>query len=179
MLTVITNESQIEEAQKNIEKILAGATDIKIKCRVGYKGESVQKEVYWSDKLGIWMCFDKVDNRFWTPFGTVKPTKNSMLSITCELNFQFNGINRLIGGVLAAEDGKVVICHRGRIGGGRKGIGKKLFMENYRGTKKIVIDGTQENEFAIIAQLDDSDLPIKVAEFVREVERIKQMRFPK
>jgi 5-methylcytosine-specific restriction protein A len=75
--------------------------------------------------LGIWLACDVIGkSRYWNAFGTRNPKQNKMVPIGCEINFPLFGIDRRVsGGVAEDETGRLSLVHRGRIGGGRKGIG--------------------------------------------------------
>lgn len=62
------------------------------------------------------------------------------------------------------------MLHRGRIGGGKSGIGRKLFEAHFKGDWAIV----EGNSLAVVGELERSDFPKRVADFVREVLRIRE-----
>lgn len=176
VLTVMVEENEIGKAQALfIDRMTDTASKHEI-IMVGYKGESDQHEAFWSKELGIWWVSEKSENRYWNAFGTGQPrwhTKYSH-SIVCEINPPFSGINRMISGAFAKDaEGKVYLLHRGRIGGGREGIGKTSFQDNYRGEWQEVVDGDLISDLALIASLDSPRFAQQVAFFVHEVERIK------
>lgn len=175
MYTTISDKRTIRESQKKMERILLTDTDREIDCFVGHKGESVSASISWSSELGIWMHFREISNRFWNLFGIDEPFEGENLSIICEINFPYQGINRRIAGAFAEDENRDLhIVHRGLIGGGREGIGKSLFMNEYRYNLIQLIDGDQINEVAYIGQLDDEDFASNIADFVKEVDRIKR-----
>lgn len=65
------------------------------------------------------------------------------------------------------------LLHRGLIGGGRPGIGKGLFDSQYTGSREEVLDGTRLSKLALISAFNNSRFVNQVAEFVKEVKRIK------
>ncbi len=95
-----------------------------------------------------------------------------------EINPPVEGINRRIGGIFAEDDQKMkYLLHRGKIGGGRAGIGKKEFMKWFKeqGGKTICLDdGNQRNEVIFITALNDKHLVHKIAFFVKQVDQFKQ-----
>lgn len=131
----------------------------------------------WSEKLGIWWTTYSLHNRYENAFGVEEPKWNTGYghSIPSVIDVPFHGINRRIGGVFAVdESNKLYLLHRGRIGGGRKGIGKTLFLANYRGKWVSVQDGDSVSRLALVAALDSERFPYQVANFVHELQRIKQ-----
>jgi hypothetical protein len=132
----------------------------------------------WSEPLDIWFAAQtpsRVDTtpRYWNAFGTTKPEPDRNKTIACEINFPIGGVNRRVGGAFAEDEhGRWHIVHRGKIGGGREGIGSGLFFRNYRGEKVTVHDG-EESTVALVGDLDSSRLAAQVALFVKEVKRVK------
>lgn len=184
MLRILENENEIKKAQENFERALKTKSNKRIPVKIGYRGGYEEGKVYYSDKYDIWFYFGgpiegegkNKRKRFWSVFGAEEPKPNSNVSIIVEINSPVKGIYRRIGGAFAKDDEENIwLLHRGKIGGGRKRIGKSLFMKNYSGQLQAVADGDQENDLAIIGQMDDSNFPSKIADFVREVERIKEL----
>ena len=96
-------------------------------------------------------------------------------SIPCVVSVPFEDINRRVGGAFAVDgDDKVYLMHRGRIGGGRSGIGKNLFLENFRGKWKRVQDGDVLSNLALIGAPSSPQFPYQITHFVYEVQRIKE-----
>jgi hypothetical protein len=115
-------------------------------------------------------------NRFGHAFGAEKPTGSSHIPITCEINFPAKGIDRRIGGALAIDrEGRIFVVHRGRIGGGKKGVGKALFDDHYRGVWAIMEDGSAETTVALIGVLNSPRFVRQVSQFVRKVDRMKDL----
>jgi len=112
--------------------------------------------------------------RYWNAFGLseVAPRQNSMLPIVCEINPLLEGLDKRVQGAFARDNGHVWLLHRGKIGGGRPGIGRRLFFENYFGEVK----GIAGDRFAIIGDIGSPDFVQRVRNFVREVEQIKDTR---
>nr|MDO8080342.1 hypothetical protein [Candidatus Freyarchaeota archaeon] len=176
MLKILDNESDIKKAQQTFEKRFKQFIDEKISVNIGFKGGSIKKEVSWASKLGIWVLFQLLSNRYGNAFGIGKPREGSNVPITCEINFPLSGINRTIGGAFAKDSsGNIFVIHSGKIQGGRKGIGKSLFEEKYRGERIVVDEGMVENDFALLGALNSSRFARQVSQFVYEVDRIKRL----
>jgi hypothetical protein len=109
-------------------------------------------------------------------FGIGKPFEGQGVSITGQINFPFTGINRKIAGVFAVdEDKNILILHSGKIGGGKPGIGKKLFLNNFRGDFITANDGDRDSQFCFVGELESHLLPIQIADFIEEIARIKML----
>lgn len=176
MLRVLEEKDEIEKAQTLFTEKLAKKADKKGEISVGYQGGNQICDASWNKDLGIWWVNEPISNRFWNGFGTEELRWNSSHSHTldCEINPPFEGINRRISGVFAKdENGELFLLHRGKIGGGRSGIGKNLFLNNYSEELITVKDGDLFSNLAFVASFKNPRFVIQVANFVKEVKRIK------
>lgn len=96
-------------------------------------------------------------------------------TIIAEINPPKVGLNRRVSGAFLKDAlGRTYLAHRGRVGGGRKGIGKKAFMAWYRSDKEVVNDGGRYTEMIIIGALDDETLIEELAAFTYSVAAFKE-----
>ena len=177
MLKVLDDESAIKRCRRQFIKSFKPFIDEKIPVSLGHPGATVRAKALWSERLGIWMVHEKMSgNRYGHAFGAEKPTGSSHIPITCEINFPAKGIDRRIGGALAEDrNGRIFVVHRGRIGGGKKGVGKALFDDHYRGVWAIMEDGSAETTVALIGVLNSPRFVRQVSQFVRKVDRMKNI----
>lgn len=176
MLKLLDDRVEIQKAQSLLVSKLNSKADKQGIINVGYQGESQQLNAHWSKSLDVWWITEDSGNRFWNAFGTGEPKWNTGKShnITCEINPPYAGIDRRIAGAFAKDpEGKLFFIHRGKLGGGRPGIGKTLFIDEFRGTWEEVEDGTEFSKVALIASFDNPRFAEQIADFVHEVERIK------
>jgi len=176
MLTVITDEAAIRRCQRQFVRSFKPFTSETIPVRLGHPGASEQAKVVWSESLGIWLFSRKIEeSRYWNGFGIGHPETGSAIAITCEINFPLCGFDRRMGGAFAQDHaGRLFVVHRGKLGGGRKGIGKSLFENSYRGTWEVMDDGGEETPVAIIGILQSPRFARQIAEFVQKIARIKE-----
>ena len=174
-LFILTNRQELEHAQREFVTRLEKHCDVRIPVKVGYKGGYEDCSICWSQVLGLWFYSEKIEgSRYWNVFGLsdVAPRQNSMLSIVCEINPPIEGLNKKIQGAFARGDnGHIWLVHRGRIGGGKPGIGRRLFLENYQGEVREIAG----DRFALIGDIGSTDFVERVKNFVREVKRIKDL----
>jgi hypothetical protein len=174
-LLVLTHRNKIENAQRQFVAELEERCNRQITVKVGHKGEYKVRTIRWSQVLGLWFYSEKREqSRYWNISGISKaaPKENSMLSIVCEINPPVEGLSkRAQGAFMRDENGRIWLLHRGKIGGGKPGTGRRLFFENYPG-ETMEIAG---EKFAVIGDIDSSDFVDQVTNFVREVERIKAL----
>lgn len=176
MLKLLDDKTEIQKAQTLFISKLNNRADKQGIINVGYQGESQQLNAHWSRNLDLWWITEDSGNRFWNAFGTGEPKWNTGYShsITCEINPPYKGIDRRIAGAFAKDpEGRLYLIHRGKLGGGRPGIGKALFTDEFRGTWEEVEDGTEFSRVALIASFDNPRFDEQIADFIHEVERIK------
>jgi len=175
MLRILEDESTIRRCQQVFMRRLKAFADDRIRVRIGHMGESFEGKVFCAGSLGIWFIPRKQDgNRYWNAFGVGRPSKDAHVFSTCEINFPLQGLDRRIGGAFARDEaGRIYVVHRGKIGGGKKGIGKSLFEDQYRGVWSLVQDGSVETNVVLIGHLGSSRFARQVSQFVRKVDRIK------
>lgn len=176
MITVITNRQQIENLHRQFHSKLDRHFRARINCWVGYPGGNFEDTVRYSTDLDIWISVQYLNTRFWNGFGIGKPTEGRNNSLAGEINFPYEHINRRIAGVFAQDDtGNIFVLHRGRIGGGRPGIRKAYFKDNFRGDFVSAVDGDRETEFCLVGELNSRHFSRQVSNFISEIYRVKNL----
>ncbi|MFA6412591.1 MAG: hypothetical protein WCW53_07815 [Syntrophales bacterium] len=180
MLKAITDTKAIHRCQQLFTRQFKALGRERIPVNLGHQGASTRVRVWWSDELGLWFFPGKgEENRYWNAFGTVRPKTDASLSITCEINFPREGTDRRVGGVFAVDGkGRIFVVHRGKLGGGRKGIGKALFERQYRGVWVEMEDGAEEASVAVVGLLHSPRFARQLAQFVNKIDKIKDMAAP-
>jgi hypothetical protein len=175
MLKVITDQPAIKKYTRLFVKRFKPFIDETIKVKLGHQGASLPAKVLWSRKLGIWLFSHTINEvRYWNAFGKGKPREANILSTTAEINFPWEGIDRKTGGAFAKDAwGNIFVIHRGKIGGGKKGVGKSLFEHNYRGVWSFMEDGDSITQIAVIGALNSSRFAMQTALFVKKIEKLK------
>jgi hypothetical protein len=174
MISIIKDEILITKYQKLFVKQLKTVYDKKVPCNLGFQGDSFETSVFYSTHHNFWFSPEETKNRYWNAFGIGEPQSGKGVSINVEINFPYDGINRNIGGAFGLNrNGEVLVLHRGKIGGGRVGIGKNLFFNNFRGEFIEADDDGVVNEFAVIGSLNSKLFPKQISSFIKEVDRIK------
>jgi hypothetical protein len=176
MLKVVENEAAICRHQRQFSKILRSQATEMVPVRLGHPGASEKAKVAWSEGLGIWFFARKIDgSRYWNAFGVGRPEGGNAVAITCEINFPLCGIDRRTGGAFAQDHtGRIFVAHRGKLGGGRKGVGKSLFESRYRGTWEVMEDGEEQTPVAIVGSLQSPRFARQIAQFIHKIARIKE-----
>jgi hypothetical protein len=173
---VLERASEIREVLKAIVSAFQKHGVKRVNANLGFQGENADVRVLWAADLGIWYAPSVISgSRYWNAFGTKDPQGGSV-PITCEVNLSLHGIDRRIGGAVASdEQGRATLVHRGRIGGGREGIGAELFWSQYEGKRLTIWDGDRDTDFAAVADLSSPRFVRQIQFFVHEVERIKAL----
>ena len=181
MWEFVTDARVIHRAQQQLARAFGGAADDRVRCFAGYQGGNHPVTALWSNKLQIWFGSRqeryKVGRIYWNAFGANgKPHPGENKTITCEINLGYTGrTERLAGAIAADERGRLHLMHTGRIGGGRRGIGRTLFQRHFRGEFVEVAQGVRISQLALAGDFNSPRLAYQVAHFVREVQRIKQL----
>ncbi len=175
MIEIITKKSEIAKCQRILEDTLKAALPYKERLAIGYSGGNFENEVYYGD--GLWyspqlLKKDKVAiPRYWNGFGTGK-VEGGHQTITVEINPPLEGLTKRVSGIFARDKEHDIyyLLHRGRVGGGKKGIGKTAFERWYRG--KWINVGDNERVI-LVGRLGSSELVYQIKEFVSEVAKFK------
>lgn len=148
------------------------------KHRVGFRGSGNDKEmITWHSKVHMWSLLDpdEARNRFWCCFGVQNPKDVENLNIAVEINPRLEGTDLQVAGAFTKDArGVVHLCHNGKIGGGKPGVGKMAFFQHYRGEiEKMSYKGGLV-DVVDLGPIDSRRLPERLAGFAREVVRIKR-----
>ena len=177
---LISTATELDDAEEALRRTFSAGAE-EIEKSLGYQGGQAEAvPVHWHEQLGVWGCIDGLpevhDTRFWNAFGTEDPRAGSSLTIVCEVNPARDGVNPRVAGAFArdSETAHRLLLHRGRIGGGRAGIGQELFWAN-TSFPSVTNAEDPSQRFVVVADLDGVDVPRHVAAFVREVKRIKSL----
>jgi hypothetical protein len=176
MLTLITEARHVRKATKQFRAQLAAAAGEQVRHVVGFPGGSEVARVWVLRRHGFFWCQLAGDghNRCWNGFGLVMPEEARVLPLVVEINVPWEGVNRSIGAVfLQGPRGEVYVGHRGRVGGGRKGVGKAAFWERYHHQAQPVLD---DDSVIVLGKIGSPKLPADIATFIRTVDEIKAPR---
>lgn len=175
MLTLITEGRQIRTVTKAFRAQLAAAASKPVRHMVGFPSGSGLAKVWVLRRHAFFFCQfvqGDLENRCWNGFGLVMPEDARILPLVVEINVPWEGVNRAIGGVfLQGPRGEVYVGHRGKIGGGRKGVGKTAFWERYHQQAQPVLD---DDSVIVLGKVGSPKLPADLAAFIRTVNEIKR-----
>lgn len=176
MINIVEDEATILKFHKRFQKQLNKHLNRNVDCWVGYPSGSFEDTVKYSIDLDIWLSTRIHDTKYWNGFGVGQPIENKNNSLNGEINFPISGIYRRVAGAFGVEDnGTILVLHRGKIGGGTKGIGKYFFTDNFRGDFVDAVDRDRESRFCVVGELESKHFPEQVANFIKEIYRVKQL----
>ena len=172
MFTVIEKKSELQKLQERFEAELKRNLAESMKAKISFQGGVNEHKLYHNGR--IYFAKELAHNRYWNAFGLEPDGKNNN-SIVVEVNIPKEGINRRIGGVFAKDEyGHAYLLHRGKIGGGREGVGKGEFLNFFRGNMVEIKDGDRTNLACLIAVFSDKEFIENVTFFIKEVYRFKE-----
>lgn len=173
----ITDKSEIALLQRKLARALQNQAAC-VGTRIAmYQGGSEPIRPWWSRNNQFWFYLNRRSTKFWNIFGLQDPHSERRLRITVEINPPIRGVNRRLAGCfLRGPDGHAYVAHTGRIGGGQKGVGKKLFEKFYSGVWQNVIWPDRKQSIVIpIGRVDSSDLAFNIRTFVLAVSAFKAL----
>ena len=189
MHTAIHHPRRIAAAQNRFLKRIRKELRTKIPdVSAGFQGDRIELDEVFSNGR-IWFAYlrmnDQSPSRHWNAFGAEAPALGRSNSITVEVNVAVGEVCRKLAGLFAVDDktGNTVLLHRGGVGGGRKGIGKKAFLEWYSETIEPMVkffdpSHWDKEELAIlVANLESEQFLPQLESFVDAVHSFKASRF--
>jgi hypothetical protein len=179
MLVAIKSKKLITKYQNEFETILSKYLKKEGDYALGHQGDNFEHNVKFNDKIW-WSSFDIDDSetspRFWNGFGLLPFKNTGTQDIVVEINIPHEGINGRVSGIFAKDPitNDVFILHRGRIGGGRKGVGKDSFKEWYRGSwVQVSEDNKKSCEAILITSIHSKKAISNIYNFVSQVKQFK------
>jgi len=185
MLTIVTDRDKIARCQEKFEQNLRQSLSVCEERNVAHRGGAATLPIYTDGKGGgFWFGTKSLTEdaahkstksfspKYWNAFGFQAGKKGS-LTITVEINFVHEGIDNSVGGLFAKDSrtGKYFVLHRGKVGGGRPGVGKDAFRDFYDGQYKEVKQDAGFKEVMLVAGVDDPFHAVR-----RFVERVRDFK---
>jgi hypothetical protein len=177
-LTPLTERDEIIRAFGGMSKNLRRSAETFTR-KIGWHGGGGEFRISWRPKEHLWFYLDenREQSRYWLAFGTSDPTDSQNLTMIGEINPTKVGINRRNGGAFVRDNnGTVYLAHSGKVGGGRKGIGKTSFLKSYSepNVEQVRWPDGQVTSMIVIGRIDGDHFPAQVARFIKVVEGYKE-----
>ena len=141
MLIALSDPAKIERAQKRLELVLRKSLRMMPgRYTLGHQGNNIPADDLRANGR-IWHFHRRIRDttpRHWNAFGlSANLSSHGSNAITVEVNVAFRDLPRRVAGLFAIDTSTnaILLLHRGKIGGGRKGIGKSEFLKSYLGRR--------------------------------------------
>jgi hypothetical protein len=177
-LTPITDRDEIAAAYAVfVSQLTDGISPIR--KGMGWRSGWSEFDAYWHVREQLWCVLEPefAGTRYWCCFGPDDPGDTKDLSITCEINFAYEGVNRRIAGAFLKDDeGRAFVGHSGKIGGGHEGVGKDAFLKYLDASVRaeVVWPDGQTTTMLVLGMLDSPSFVSGLATFVSEVSAFKK-----
>lgn len=177
MLKIITEAKEIKKYQKTISNILTEKLSFSGSYTIGYPSGNWKGNIQFNRKIW-WQYSINNRNKHMNCFGlSSELVEGKSVNIVVQISIPLSGIDKSIAGFFAidSESKKVFLMHRGKIGGGRKGIGRKEFLNWYPKNLATVIDAEENEDSAIlVAEITPKTFIQKLTAFINDVYQFKQ-----
>jgi len=187
--TVIEDEQEIKQAQLTFAKNMQKEATKDGEIIAGHQGSTGDKlHAYWFKDNKFWWAYKIQPNekvpRWWNSFSAREtlrqrngePRWNKTNGITCEINPPLSGNTWRTAGVFVKDQNdEIYIAHTGKIGGGKTGVGKTAFVNNFPDKNKWhQVSGSRgKKNVVIVSNINDPKLIDNVEFFVKAVAELK------
>lgn len=180
MFVLVDSTASKRRAQVQIERNLKSILKHQGSMNIGFRGANFDHEFYSFGPYQLWASFKPPEQegstkRFWNAFGIFRPDRAAQ-NITVEINIPLETNQERAAGFVAEDPltGGIYLMHSGKIGGGRRGIGKSAFLAWSKSELVEVATGDGETRSGlIIGNIDDVDLAGRIWRFVQLVAAFK------
>jgi 5-methylcytosine-specific restriction protein A len=180
MLVAIEKRSEVQKVQDTFLKRIHDELNQSGQYTVGYPGGNRQLELHHNESL--WFAHRLIEEegtitRHWNIFGhaaSLDPTKSN--NIIAQLNFPLKGRTKQVQGIIAKDvKGQVCLLHRGRPGGGGKGLTRDAFLDwTSRELVQVQFKSGEIDDALLICKLDSSSLANDLLSFIDEFDTLKK-----
>lgn len=179
-LRLLEQEQDIRNAAISLHKTVELGEFCGVR-RVSFRGEARDAKVYYHKKYNLWVSYDFVDDiaphRHWFSYGIWESADMKRFVPTCQTCMPEHGFDNRFGAAFASDaGGTVYLLHSGKIGGGKKGVGKTGFWQYYttEAVEAILPSSQRSYEMACIGPVNSKNLPELLLAFVENVKEIKR-----
>lgn len=179
MLTLVEKRAEKSRIQHMLKRILLKALPAKGKYDLGFQGNHVEVAIHFKDAEEIYYAHGQTREvdipRYLNTFGIFEPNR-SMQNMVLEINIPMDSNSERVAAYFAENKatGQIFLMHSGRIGGGRKGIGKVAYLA--WSDDEIVPVAEESGKLRggiIVSEIDEQKLFRNVSEFVKKVADFK------
>ncbi|UWQ40133.1 hypothetical protein K3718_11190 [Leisingera aquaemixtae] len=180
MLIRLSKKKDIEAAQRTLQLNIQSSTNQIGSSTVGFRGGNMSVDLYSNGSGEMWSAFEHIRDakcpRYWNAFG-IYDEASLQQQIIVEINIPIKGDTRLVSGYFAKDlqTGAIYLMHTGKVGGGRKGIGKKAFLKFAQTAPTHTTDREGNSHFDyLIGRVDSKQMANRIQRFVQRVKDFKE-----
>jgi len=181
-MRIITDKDEIQKCQRKLEMLLKELLLNRNILKVGYPGGSEDVELFHNNEIWYTTRPPSQDMRLprtWNAFGLGIRERGNQ-HITVEINTPIEGYTKRVGGLFAQDEqtNGYYLLHRGKIGGGKPGVGKGKFRDWYQAEKWVVAtdDAGNRDKVIKVAPLDRENILQQLTEFIKAVAKFKESK---
>lgn len=173
-LIVTTERKDARAAYGSLRQAILAAKPARINAPLGHRGVLVPDvPLLWIEQEGMWIN-TWLNQTVGMTLGIGRPHQSRSNDMAVHINCPIGEENWRYGGILLKDaNGSHYFAHTGKIGGGKKSVGKTNFLahSNVRLTEVRTSKGRQQ--VIVIGRADARDLLRRIATFARKVEQFK------
>jgi len=172
-MQALESREEIAAAQRELLQRFSDRGAERSDQQINYTTKPKEVSVLWIPELDLWVATSELPNRLRNAFGTGRPS-GSALQYVVHISSPKAGANSHVSGLFVRDDnGRVFLAHDGRIGGGRKGIGRSELFAHLDVTPESVRCGEREREVLVIGDVSSPELPDRIADFMVRVRELR------
>lgn len=177
-MIALTEAAEISEAYALLKRSVQenGVPHERLVTRPG-SAESKTVTLYWHEKEQLWTLAEEADEGYWFAFGSNNPAELKEVAPVVEVSLVRDGVSKLKPGRFVRDEssGWVFVGHSGKVGGGKPGAGQAAFLDFFgeENLTPVVWPGGVKTKLALLGALNDHDILLRIAGFVRQVEVFK------
>lgn len=154
MFSLLENKDDVKKAQSRLEKTIKKSFKTMRNMKIGFPAGNIPNAKIRTDGTHwFWSTDHRVKGsiaRRLNWFGLMK--EHGHLHISVEVNTPYLGADSRIAGFFARDNdtGNVYLMHSGKVGGGKKGVGKKAFLAWSEQELFVVMDSLGRKRLGVI-----------------------------
>ncbi|WP_423210743.1 hypothetical protein [Paracoccus yeei] len=179
MAAIVLDEKAKADAQGHLTRIVQQ----QLKCLgtrvISFRVQSAPVQTYCNGVGQLWCAFDKahedvVAPKYWNAFGFCLAERK--FSSTAQVSVEIGGNHAKIAGFFAQSEDGLLLMHSGRLGGGKKGISRRAFL-NFAADELTIatVTGGIRNEGIVVARINHKHLIDDLSKFTLCVQKFKQI----
>lgn len=176
MLRLVTERKKLVRARNMLASAIRVGADRSVLTLSTPGGQIPGAHIFYRDDLDIWShVATKLwnENRYFCGFGSGRPNWQPAIEINIPVGRHMN----CNGQVVENDDGDMFLAHKGGLGGGRYSVAAAPFADVIQGfEREEVRDGERQMRVFVLGRLEADHLPDRLADYVREAVRIRQLR---